>query len=57
MLPKDPIILLSTVNTGLRDHHDTLEDFCLTHGVDEGTIIGTLETVGYVYDPTLNQFR
>lgn len=57
MLPKDPIILLSTVNTKLRDHHHTLEDFCLSHNVDKETLISSLAKVDYHYDPETNQFR
>jgi len=57
MLPKDPIILLSTVNTKLRDHHDSLEDLCLTYGVSAEELTSTLAKVNYSYDPRLNQFK
>lgn len=57
MLPKDPIILLSTVNTKLRDHHASLEDLCLTHGVKQDDITEPLAKVNYFYDSELNQFK
>lgn len=57
MLPKDPIILLSTVNTKLRDHHDSLDDFCKSHNVEVNEIVESLAKVDYFYDETLNQFK
>lgn len=57
MLPKDPIILLSTVNTKLRDYHDSLEDLCLTHNIAEEDLINQLAKVNYFYDVNQNQFK
>ena len=34
-LPQDPMILLSYVNTKLRDEFPSLRELCLTLGVDE----------------------
>ena len=34
-LPQDPIILLSYVNTQLRDHYATLAEFCAAMGADQ----------------------
>ena len=34
MLPQDPYILLSVVNTKLRDDCPCLDDFCAREGVD-----------------------
>ena len=31
MIPKDPMILLSYVNTQLRDYYDSLEALCAEH--------------------------
>lgn len=56
MLPKDPIILLSTVNTHLRDFHESFDDFCLTYNYNGDEIKKTLATVNYYYDPETNQF-
>jgi len=38
-LPKDEVILLSYVNTKLRDFYPSLEEFCKAAGVDRGYII------------------
>ena len=37
-LPQDPIILLSYVNTQLRDHYATLEEFCAAMGADQAEL-------------------
>ena len=57
MLPKDPIILLSTINTKLRDHHDSLEDLCLSFNYQRSDIEEKLAKVNYFYDQKLNQFK
>ena len=57
MLPKDPILLLSVVNTKLRDNYPSLEELCHAEDADPEEIIQTLNAVGYGYQPDLNQFR
>lgn len=57
MLPKDPILLLSVVNTKLRDNYSSLEELCHAEDADPEEIIQALNAVGYVYQPDLNQFR
>ena len=49
VLPTDDNILLSLVNTKLRDG-DTLADFCAAYGVEEGQLISRLARAGYRYD-------
>lgn len=56
MLPKDPVILLSYVNTQLRDHCPSLEEFCSAYGADHGEIERILGTIGYEYSRENNQF-
>ena len=34
MLPQDPVILLSVVNTRLRDEYSDLEELCRSEGAD-----------------------
>ena len=53
-VPHDPIILVSFVNTKLRDQFATLEEFCKTYDVDEQELRTTLEDIDY--DETTNQF-
>ena len=55
-LPKDPFMLLSYVNTQLRDNYSSLNELCKSLGEDEGAICGTLENAGFVYDEGLNRF-
>ena len=56
MLPTDPAILLSFVNTKLRDEYSSLEDLCAALDADPADIAGTLAALDYRYDPTHNQF-
>lgn len=55
-LPKDPIILLSYVNTKLRDYYSTLGDFCVSEDIDENELKEKLAKVGYTYDMAKNTF-
>ena len=57
MIPKDPMILLSYVNTKLRDQYPTLEDLCKGENTDPEELKEKLASVGYVYNTELNQFR
>lgn len=55
-IPQDPIILVSYVNTKLRDHYATLEEFCRSSDVNEEELRSTLASIDYQYDETTNQF-
>jgi len=57
MLPQDPFILLSMINMKLRDHHKSLDDFCLSENHQKNQILETLAKVNYIYDPHHNQFK
>jgi hypothetical protein len=56
-LPKDPVMLLSVVNTQLRDHYSSLSEFAAAYMIDEEELSGKLATIGYSYDTDINQFR
>lgn len=56
-VPKDPIILLSYVNTQLRDNYSSLEEMCKAIMEDEEEIKEKLRAVGYEYDKETKQFR
>ena len=56
MLPQDPYILLSFVNTQLRDEYESLESFCAALDADESALRQTLAGLDYQYDPVHNQF-
>lgn len=57
MLPQDPYILFSYVNTQLRDNFSSLEALCDDAGVSVEELISRLEQAGFRYDPELRQFR
>lgn len=56
MIPKDPVMLLSYVNTQLRDFYDSLESFCASSGCSQEDIIAKLRAIDYEYDEKTNQF-
>ncbi len=56
MLPQDPIILLSYVNTKLRDEYDSLDALCDDLDADREELVRRLEAVGYTYDEDKNRF-
>ena len=55
-IPNDPIILMSYLNTQLRDHYSSLEDLCKSMDLDASEIAEKLKDVGYVYHQDRNQF-
>lgn len=57
MLPQDPFILFSLVNTKLRDQYSSLEELCDDLDADQESLVGTLAAAGWTYDRERNQFR
>lgn len=55
-LPKDPIILLSYINTQLRDNYASFAEFCVANDCSPEEISRTLEAIDYRYDAETNQF-
>lgn len=55
-LPKDPVMLLSYVNTQLRDHYPSLTEFCQAFGILEEEIKSKLAGIQYEYQEENNQF-
>lgn len=56
MLPNDPAMLLSYINTKLRDEYASLDELCANMNIDETRLRGKLETINYFYDDMSNQF-
>lgn len=56
MIPKDPMILLSYVNTQLRDHYQSLDKLCAAIGLEKGELEAKMRSVDYEYDEGTNQF-
>lgn len=55
-LPKDPVMLLSVVNTKLRDFYPSLEELAAAESVTVEEINTKLETINYIYDKKQNKF-
>ncbi|MCH5187177.1 MAG: DUF4250 domain-containing protein [Oscillospiraceae bacterium] len=56
MLPKDPNILFSMINTYLRDKYPSLDALCDDLGEGPAEIKASLASIGYEYDPEKNCF-
>lgn len=55
-LPKDPVMLLSVVNTQLRDLYPNLEELAKAHMLSEEDIKISLKKINYEYNEERNQF-
>lgn len=55
-LPNDPYMLLSVVNTKLRDNYSSLDSLCEDLNEDKNEILKTLSDAGFEYDEKLNRF-
>lgn len=55
-IPKDPVILLSYINTQLRDNYSSLQELCASLSVSEDEITKNLAGIGYAYDAAANRF-
>ena len=56
MLPNDPMILLSYINTKLRDYYSTLDLLCDDLNVNREELEQKLSAVDYRYDSKLTRF-
>ena len=56
MAPKDPAMLLSWINTQLRDFYSSLDDLCSAENLDRETVEASLSSIDYAYDSATNQF-
>ncbi|MBQ5868241.1 MAG: DUF4250 domain-containing protein [Lachnospiraceae bacterium] len=54
--PKDPAMLLSYVNTQLRDFYPSMEEFCKAMDADKKEIDEKLAMIDYEYDPVSNRY-
>lgn len=55
-LPQDAVMLLSFVNTQLRDHYESLEEFAYAYQCDINEITEKLKQIDYEYDREQNRF-
>ena len=57
MLPKDPMILLSYINTRLRDDFPDLDTLCGELAISREELEARLAAVGFCYDAAQKRFR
>ena len=55
-LPNDPMMLLSVVNTKLRDIYKDLDALCDDINVNRRDLEDKLSMIDYKYDSSLNKF-
>lgn len=56
-IPDDDFLLLSLVNTKLRDSYSSLNELCDEEGLDRDEITSRLAAIGFKYVEELNSFR
>ena len=54
--PKDPAMLLSYINTQLRDHYSSMDELCKAMDLDRAEIDEKLAILDYEYDPKSNRY-
>ncbi len=55
-IPGDPVILLSFLNTRLRDFYPSLDALCEDLEQDKTVLTQKIAAIGYTYDSDKNQF-
>lgn len=55
-VPDDPAILLSYINTQLRDFYPSLEELCKTLNIGMEETQNKLASIGYTYNVENNRF-
>ncbi|MFI3279709.1 MAG: DUF4250 domain-containing protein [Rikenellaceae bacterium] len=56
MIPQDPMILFSFINTKLRDEYDSLAALCKAMNIDQAELIEKLNGAGFEYSEENNKF-
>ena len=56
MIPNDPVMLLSYVNTQLRDYYSSLDARCEDKGIGKEELVEKMKSIEYVYEVDRNQF-
>ena len=57
IMEMDPFILLSTINTKLRNDFSSLSALCERYNLDQSELMNKLGEFGYEYIGEINQFR
>lgn len=56
LIPNDPVMLLSYINTQLRDFYPNLDELCKTLDVDKDELENKLAAIDYRYNSEMNKF-
>ena len=54
---RDPLMLLSLLNTKLRDTYITLDDLCYDENIDKKELLEYFNEFNISFDATTNQFK
>ncbi len=54
---RDPLMLLSLLNTKLRDNYDSLETLCYDENIDQKELLEYFEENKIVFDKEENRFK
>lgn len=55
-IPRDPAMLLSYINTQLRDYYPSMDELCAGLSLDRKMLDEILEKIDYKYDSNRNQY-
>lgn len=55
-IPKDPVMLLSYLNTQLRDFYPSLAELCRSLDLDQAEVEAKLSALDYHYNEEQNRF-
>lgn len=55
-IPNDPMMLLSFINTKLRDEYSSFQTLCYELELDSSEITDKLSQIDYTYHEDLNRF-
>ena len=55
-IPKDPVMLLSYINTQLRDNYPDMDELCGSLCLDRKDVDEKLASIDYEYDSEKNQY-
>ena len=55
-IPKDPVMLLSYLNTQLRDFYPDMDELCRALDLDRKTEDEAMASIDYAYDSAKNQY-
>ena len=55
-IPKDPVMLLSYLNTQLQDFYPDMDELCRALDLDRKTVDEAMASIDYAYDSAKNQY-